>query len=248
MQTFQLFLHLRAQLLVKRAERFVEQQQVGTEYHGAGKGDALLLATRKLFRHPVAQVAKLHQIERFFDVPGDLVRRPFAYFQWKSDVVENRQVREQGVSLKDHSKVAGFRWQVGDVAITQGHGATIGVQEPGNQVQKGRLSRTRRAEDRQELTCPDRQRDAVDCAEIAKGFLEVRDAQIAIGRVHSGSVLSRHWRGWGSGSFMVERVRTDLGIQTRNQPDGSDMELVWRWYAKGQPKAYRWFGTGPNAA
>ncbi len=46
----QLKLHLRAQLFIQCAHRFVEQQQLGTFGQGTGQGHALALAAGKLVR------------------------------------------------------------------------------------------------------------------------------------------------------------------------------------------------------
>ena len=63
MQALELELHLLAQILVERAERFVHQQQVRVEHQCARQRDALLLAAGKLPRQPFAKLFELHQTQ-----------------------------------------------------------------------------------------------------------------------------------------------------------------------------------------
>src|SRR5262245_2891126 len=58
MDPLDLDLHLLAQVLVERAERLVEQQDVGLEHEGPRQGYTLLLAARELTRPPAGQITK----------------------------------------------------------------------------------------------------------------------------------------------------------------------------------------------
>ena len=70
MQAAELVLHALAQLLVERAERLVEQDQLGLEDERARQRDALLLAAGELRRPALAEPAELDHVERGFDPPG----------------------------------------------------------------------------------------------------------------------------------------------------------------------------------
>ena len=64
LQLLQLDLQLLAQLAVERAQRLVEQQDVGLEDDGAGQRHALLLAARELRRPAILQALEPHQLQR----------------------------------------------------------------------------------------------------------------------------------------------------------------------------------------
>ena len=63
-QVLDLHLHLLAQLLVQRAQRFVHQHQLRLEHQRAGERHALLLATGKLRRIAVAKALQLDHRQR----------------------------------------------------------------------------------------------------------------------------------------------------------------------------------------
>ena len=60
----ELHLHLLAQLEVERAERLVEEQDLGAVDEGAGERDALALAAGQLRGRAVAVGAEPHRLER----------------------------------------------------------------------------------------------------------------------------------------------------------------------------------------
>ena len=57
-------LHVLAQLLVQRAQRFVHQHQLRVEHQRARQRHTLLLAARKLRRQACAHAAELHHVNR----------------------------------------------------------------------------------------------------------------------------------------------------------------------------------------
>jgi hypothetical protein len=84
----QLELGFLAQLLVERAERFVEQQQLGPLGEGAGEGDALALAAGQLVRLALAVILELHQgFKQFGDARLDLGLRQVVALQPVGDVL-----------------------------------------------------------------------------------------------------------------------------------------------------------------
>ena len=68
-QADELVLHALAQLLVERAERLVEQDQLRLEHERAGERHALLLSAGELRRPARAEAAELDHVERRFDPP-----------------------------------------------------------------------------------------------------------------------------------------------------------------------------------
>jgi hypothetical protein len=67
LQVHQLELGFLAQLLVERAERFVEQQQLGPLGERAGQRHALALAARELVRLAAGEFLELDQLEHLGD-------------------------------------------------------------------------------------------------------------------------------------------------------------------------------------
>lgn len=100
LQPLQLQLHVLAQLEIQRAQRFVQQQNLGAWGQGTGQGDALLLATRNLACLAVGHLAHLHQLHHLADGLLDLVLGLAQHFQTKTDVLRDRQVREQSIALE----------------------------------------------------------------------------------------------------------------------------------------------------
>ena len=63
LQRLQLDLERAAQLRIKRAERFIEQEHGRVEHERAGQRDPLLLAAGQLARPPPGEGAHPHQVE-----------------------------------------------------------------------------------------------------------------------------------------------------------------------------------------
>src|SRR3546814_16178027 len=68
----QLELGLRAQVLVERAERLVEQQHLRLLHQAARESDALALAAGKLVRLALGEGAELDHLDHLVDAPLDL--------------------------------------------------------------------------------------------------------------------------------------------------------------------------------
>src|SRR6185312_13168666 len=161
-QGLQLELELGAQLLVERAQRLVEEQDIGIEDEGAREGDALLLAAGKLRRQAIAEPAELDEVESVVDALGGLAPAAAADLQGKPDILAHRHVREQGITLEDHAEIALLRRQVGDDALAHADVAAGRLDEAGDRHEDRRLARSRGAEQRQELAALDGERDVVD--------------------------------------------------------------------------------------
>ena len=95
----ELDLHLSAELEVQGPERLVEEEHVGLVDERARNRDALLLAARELSRLAPRHGAELHELEHVLDVLLDILDAATA--QAERDVLEDVEVREQGVRLED---------------------------------------------------------------------------------------------------------------------------------------------------
>src|ERR1700754_4621355 len=115
---------------------------------------------------------ELHEHQQFVDAPANLrfggatVARPDA--QAECDVLEHAHVPEEGVVLEDEPDVASTRTLFGGVLTVDEDRTFVGAVEPGDDAKQSRLSGTRRAEQREELTSRNRQVDPAQCLERAE--------------------------------------------------------------------------------
>ena len=177
MERLQLPAELGAELLVERRERLVEQEQVGLEDERAGQGDALLLTTGELPRRAVGEVGQVDEVERLAHPRRGLGPGDAADLERKADVVRHGQMREQGVTLKDHAEVAALRRQMGDHALVDEDVAGRRLDEPGDRHEDRRLAGPRRAQQREEIAAPDREGDVVDGAHPTVVLAETPDVE-----------------------------------------------------------------------
>ena len=96
---FNQILHLDPRQGIKRAERFIKQQQAGTMNQRACQGHALLLSTRQ-GRRPLSRA--ILQPYRSECLPGVL---PPAALQAQPDVIHHRFPRQQTRVLKHHARI-----------------------------------------------------------------------------------------------------------------------------------------------
>jgi hypothetical protein len=106
------------------AGRLVGQQHVGAVDHGAGDGQALLLAARQGGGQGVHAVAQAHPLQQFGDVLAIGVGLAAGDAQRQGGVVEHRQVVQQAEVLEHHPDAAADERQVlgpgqADVAAEQ---------------------------------------------------------------------------------------------------------------------------------
>ena len=78
LQPFQLQLHLLAQLEVQRAQRLIQQQDLGFVDQAAGNGHALLLAARHLGDAAALKAFQAHHFQHIPHLGADGVPRPGA--------------------------------------------------------------------------------------------------------------------------------------------------------------------------
>ena len=102
------------------------------------------------------------------------------------DVLADAHVREQRVVLEDGVDVTGVGRAGGDVGAGELHAARIGLLEAGDQAQRGRLARARRAEEREELAAPDVQGNGVDRRDAAEPARELDEPHVGRGVTRAG--------------------------------------------------------------
>src|SRR5262249_4940053 len=165
LQLLQLDLELPPQLGVQGAERFIEQQDGRLEHERPGKRDALLLAAGELARLAAREARQLDELKRLPDAARDLVLRHPRAPEAKRDVVEDAQVREQGVALEDRVDRALARRRAHDVLAVEQDLAGRRLLESGDHPQRRRLAASRGPEQREEPARRYLQVDRVDCGE-----------------------------------------------------------------------------------
>ena len=128
----QLDLQALAQLEVERAERLVEQQDLGVVDERARERDALLLAPRELVRPAVGLAPRGRRARALRATRRSISSRAtFLRLQPEGDVVADAEVREERVALEDGVGRPLVRGQRDDVlAVDQDRGPSLGSSKP----------------------------------------------------------------------------------------------------------------------
>ncbi len=223
-----------AQLLVERAERLVEQQQLRPLGQAACERDALLLASRQLMGLALGELAELHELEHGLDALGDPVLGHAFALQSERDVLPHRQVREERIRLEHHVDRAVVGRDVGEVAAVE-HDAPRGRRlEAREHAQQGRLAAAGGADQREDLALGDVQVDVIHglvAAEILDHVLDlqkgccVRCLRMVVGR-HGPSLHARQLpparrrASVASARSPVSETGLERGVQARHRaPD-----------------------------
>ncbi len=170
----ELDLRFLAQLLVERAERLVEEQQLRLLGQAARQRDALLLAAGELVRLALGVGAELHQLQHRLDARRDLVLGQAVAAQAEGDVVEHREMREERVALEHHVHRPLVGRQPGEVLAVERDRSRGRRLEAGEHAQQRRLAAARRAEQGEDLALGDVDRDVVDGPVAVEVLDEVR--------------------------------------------------------------------------
>jgi hypothetical protein len=176
----ELDLRLLAQLLVERAERLVEEQQLRLLGEAAGEGDALLLAAGELMGLSLRVGRELDELQHRFDARVDLGGRQSLAAQTERDVVENREVRKERVALEHHVHRPHVRRQIGEVVAVERDGSGGRRLEAGEHAKQRRLAAAGRAEQGEDLALGDVDRDVVDGAVAVELLDEVGNAKKSV--------------------------------------------------------------------
>lgn len=155
-------LHLRTQLLVQSTHGLVEQQQLRTLGQRTGQGHALTLAAGQLVRLALGVLGHVHQLEHLGHALVDLGLRQLVLLEAEGDVLRHGHVREQCVGLEHHVDRPLVGRHVGDVHAVEQDAPGGGTLEAGEHAQQGRLARTGAAEQGEDLTLVDGQRDVIN--------------------------------------------------------------------------------------
>ncbi len=159
--------HALAQLRIEVRQRLVHQAYRRLGDDRPAERDALLLAARELRR--LAR-QKFGDAEKVGDAGEPLLhvrRDDVAHSQAEHDVLADRQMRKQRVRLEHHRDVALRGREMGDVASADQDAAVVSGFQSRDQPQRRRLAATRGAEQHVERARLEREREAVDRANLA---------------------------------------------------------------------------------
>ena len=155
---FQLPLHFLAQLLIQRAERFVQQHDGRTVDERPGQRHTLLLAAGQLRRHTRLLARQLHHAQRRVDARADFRAGDTAHFEAERDVAEDRQMGKQRVLLEDEVDRPEIGRDIQHRPPVDQNIALIGMLETGDESQRRGLAGSAGTEDGKELAVPDAER------------------------------------------------------------------------------------------
>ena len=170
LQLVQFDLKLLAQREVERPQRFVQQHHLRFVDDGAGKGDSLLLPAGNLRGFARGQRLDFDRSHHSFHPAIDFGGGQLSHSQSKSDIVEDVEMREQGVGLEHGIDRPLVRRHVPHVRVADADRSFVRQIESGDHAQQGGLSATGRTEQGKKFAFVDRERDAgkrFDSAESA---------------------------------------------------------------------------------
>ena len=188
---FQLVLHGAAEFQIQRTERFVEQQDIGGDGEGAGKGHPLALAAGEFMRAAKGFAGQTYERQHSLGFGAAFGARDAAHPQAEANVIGERHVGEQGVVLKHRGGRAPGGADTGHIAAADQDAAGDGLAKAADQVQKRGLAAAGRAQEDDELSRCDFQADVVQgegCAVAVAdrldrdsgGHLALRNRKISI--------------------------------------------------------------------
>ena len=160
LDALELELHLLAELQVERAERLVEEQDLGVVDERPRQGDPLLHAAGELPRLPLLGPRQVDETEDLPHAAGDLVAGNVSAAKAEGDVLEDRQVREERVALEDRVHVALVRRQSRDGLVAEVDDAIVRFLEAADHPQRRRLPAAGRPEQGEEGAARDLDRHA----------------------------------------------------------------------------------------
>src|SRR6185503_17665010 len=149
-----------------------------------GQGDPLLLPARELPWLAFLEPLELDDPEHLLHAPGVLGARDLLHLQPEGHVVVDRHVREERVLLKDHVHRPPVREERGDVVALQVDPAGVGDLEARDHPQGRRLAAAAGAQQREELTVPNRERDIAYRLVLAEALADALERDPGAGLLH----------------------------------------------------------------
>jgi hypothetical protein len=169
----QVRLQFRPRQRIERAERLVEEEDLRVEKEGAHERDALGLAAREREREAREGVrGKQGERRELGEAAGDPRRIPAEVPRDDRRVLGRGQVRKERSALDHVADAAAERGVVAAGRLArEADLAVVGPEEPEQEAEQGRLSRSARPDERDRLAAPDGEVDGPDrgSARVALG-------------------------------------------------------------------------------
>ena len=176
----ELELRLLAQLLVERAERFVEQKNLGPLGNRTGQRDALSLAAGKLMRLALGELRELHQPEHLGDTLLDLGFGHAFLLEAEGDVLLDRHMRKKRVGLEHHVDRTAVGRNAAQILPVQQYAPRSRLVEAGQHAQQRGFTAARGAEKCKEFALVDGEGKIVDSGEIAEPLGHVLEYYVGL--------------------------------------------------------------------
>ena len=180
-QPTQLLAHQLAELGVERAQRLVHQEGLGPADDRAAQRDPLAVAAGQPADRLVEQVLDVQEARDLADALADLGAAGALGGQREGQVLAHVHVRVEREELEHEGNVALGRAQVGHVLAIEQDLAGGRDLQAGDHPQRRGLAAARRAEQHEELAVVHRQVGVVHRDEVAKGLVQVLDADLGHG-------------------------------------------------------------------
>ena len=143
---------------------------MGPAHDGPPHGDALPLTAGKLARLAVEEFGDVENLGRRLDPLANLRGGNLLHLQTEGQVLEDGQMRIEGVVLEHHGDVPVLRRQLVDDFAVDGDLAAGDILQAGDHPQDGALAAAGGADQNDEFIVLDVQVDAVNHLEIAETF------------------------------------------------------------------------------
>src|SRR6266542_1281071 len=177
MEAADLEAHLEAQLRVEVAERLVHEDEWRLGDDRARERDALLLPAGELRGIAPAHAAQLDELKGARDAAVHVGTRHAAHLEAERNVARDAEVRKERVVLEHHAKAAPLRRHSRDVASVELDRSLVGLEQPGDAVERGRLAASRGAEEADELASGHLEIEPVDRRRVRERLRQVADTE-----------------------------------------------------------------------
>ena len=176
-----------AQLGVQIGEWLIQEQDRRFDDQCPCQRYPLLLAAGELTDAPLAVVLEANQRQGPFHALLRFDLRHAGHLQTENNIVEDVEMRKEGVVLKDDAHPAPIWRQRRDGTSRQGNGARGRRHKSGNHAQRRCFAASGGAEQGQEFSLGDVKRDAVDHCRCVVGLGQVIKCQM--GRCHAHTLV-----------------------------------------------------------
>ena len=157
-----------ADLRVERAERLVQQQDLGAGRQGARERDPLPLASGELVGVALGEVRELDELEQLVDAPAPRATLLLPHAETELHVLRHGHVAEQGVVLEDEAHAAVLHALGRELLVAHEDPSGRGLFEPGDHPQHRALPRARGPEQRRHGALRRDERHVVDGDEVSE--------------------------------------------------------------------------------